>query len=141
MTIIKRKICFSYLLLFFENKYIFIKLTEEEIQCDFIECEENEEISKNIENEPDKYFENAVKISLKNYENVNKCDEFKIFNDTFHSIKNIDENLMNEIMNDFDKNETSIVYNLLHVRNIKVEYNGEKFEIPRRTLKIKRNFN
>ena len=124
-----------------ERKKINVKLTEEEIQCDFIECEENEEISKNIENEPDKYFENAVKISLKNYENVNKCDEFKIFNDTFHSIKNIDENLMNEIMNDFDKNETSIVYNLLHVRNIKVEYNGEKFEIPRRTLKIKRNFN
>ena len=124
-----------------ERKKMNAKLTEDDIQCYFIECEENEENQKNIENESDKYFENAVKISLKNYENIIKCDEFKIFDDTFHKIKNIDENLINEIMNDFDKEETSFLYNLLHVRNIKVAYNGELFEIPRRTLKIKRNFN
>ena len=124
-----------------ERKKMNAKLTEDDIQCYFIECEENEENQKNTENESDKYFENAVKISLKNYENIIKCDEFKIFDDTFHKIKNIDENLINEIMNDFDKEETSFLYNLLHVRNIKVAYNGELFEIPRRTLKIKRNFN
>ena len=123
-----------------QSKKINIKLTDSEIKCDFIECEESEENS-NKEEENDDDFNNDIKISLKNYEKIIKCDEYKIFNETFLRIKSNNEQLINDIFNQSNKRETSIIYNLLHVRNIRVEYNGKQIEIPRRTLKIKRNKN
>ena len=122
-----------------ESKKMNYKYIDNNIHCEFVDCEENEENSENKEDEVDKNFLKEIKIAIKNYENVIKCDEFKIFSDTFLKVKIEDENLMNEIMNDFDKEEMSCLYKLLHVRNIKVEFNGVQVEIPRRTLKIKRN--
>lgn len=124
-----------------QSKNIHFKLTRDEIQCDFIECEENEENSNREDEFFDKTFNNEIKISIKNYENIIKYDEYKIFSDTFFRIKNTDENLINDIFNEYNNGETYFIYNLLHVRNIRVEFNGTQIEIPRRTLKIKRNKN
>ena len=124
-----------------ERKKINMKLTDNDVHCDFIDCEEFEENSENKDDDKNNNFMKDIKMAIKNYENIIKCDEFKIFSDTFVKIKNEDENLMNEIMNEFNKDETAFLYKLLHVRNIKVEFNGVQIEIPRRTLKIKRNIN
>ena len=124
-----------------ERKKISMKLIDNDIHCDFIECEEFEDFYENKDDDKNNNFIKDIKIAIKNYENIIKCDEFKIFSDTFLKIKAEDENLMNDIMNEFDKDETVFLYKLLHVRNIKIEFNGVQIEIPRRTLKIKRNIN
>ena len=125
-----------------EKKLINFKLTDGEIKCDFIECEEKEEESENnYEDYFDTDFNNNIKNSIKNYETIVKCDEFKLFCEIFYKLKSNDENLVNELIREFTKEESLALYNLLHVRNVKVEYNGFKFDIPRRTLKIKRNLN
>jgi hypothetical protein len=121
-----------------EGKKINQLITEKEIQCNFIENEENEDDSCNEEDIFDKNFNDEIKISLKDYYDINNCDEFKVFSNTFNGIKNCDEKLMKEIVSMFNENEMKFLENLLYVRNIKIEYKGEEIEIPRRTLKIKR---
>ena len=124
-----------------EKKRINLKLTDNEIRCEFIECEENEENDEDSNDfyDYDKKFGDEIKIAIKNYENIVKYDEFKIFSETFQRMKNENESFVNEVINDLTRDETVDLYNLLNIRNVKVEYNGTKIEIPRRTLKIKRN--
>ena len=126
-----------------EKKRINLKLTDNEIRCEFIECEENEENDEDSNDfyDYDKKLGDEIKIAIKNYENIVKYDEFKIFSETFQRMKNENESFVNEVINDLTRDETVDLYNLLNVRNVKVEYNGIKIEIPRRTLKIKRNMN
>ena len=123
------------------------KLTEEEINCDFIneegdksdnECDFNIDF-ENIGEEFDNNFYETANKCLKMHNIINNSDEFKIFSETFYFIKNNDPVLFNSLLADFDKDKQKIVKDLLFVRNVKVEYNGKKYEIPRRTLKIKRN--
>lgn len=124
-----------------EKRRYNLKLTDGAMRCEFIECEEKEENSNSEENAFDNTFNEEIIISIKNYENIIKCDEFKLFSETFFSIKNKDENLLNELLKEYNNEENKLLYNLLYVRNVQVEYNGNRFEIPRRTLKIKRNIN
>ena len=123
------------------------KLTDEEVNCDFINEEEEKSDNEcglgidfeNIGEEFDNnFYENANKC-LKVHNNINNSDEFKIFSETFYLIKKNDPVLFNGLLADFDQDKQKIVNDLLFVRNIKVEFNGKKLEIPRRTLKIKRN--
>jgi hypothetical protein len=124
-----------------EKRRYNLKLTDGAMRCEFIECEEKEENSNSEENAFDNTFNEEIIISIKNYENIIKCDEFKLFSETFFRIKNKDENLLNELLKEYNNEENKLLYNLLYVRNVQVEYNGNRFEIPRRTLKIKRNIN
>ena len=124
-----------------EKRRYNLKLTDGAMRCEFIECEEKEENSNSEENAFDNTFNEEIIISIKNYENIIKCDEFKLFSETFFSIKNKDENSLNELLKEYNNEENKLLYNLLYVRNVQVEYNGNRFEIPRRTLKIKRNIN
>ena len=119
------------------------KITYNAIKCDFIECEENEDYEEDSIDidEQDKNFEDEIKIAIKNYEHIVKYDEFQVFSETFKRMKNENENIVNELIIGLTRDETLDLYNLLHVRNVKIEYNGSKIEIPRRTLKIKRNLN
>ena len=126
-----------------EKKKFNKKLTDKEIRCDFIECEESEENEEdsNDFDDQNKDFEEIIKNAIKNYENIVKYDEFKIFNETFQRMKNENENLVNEMINGLSREEIVDLYNLLQIRNVQVDYNGTKIELPRRTLKIKRNIN
>ena len=126
-----------------EKKKFNMKLTDKEIRCDFIECEESEENEEdsNDFDDQNKDFEEIIKNAIKNYENIVKYDEFKIFNETFQRMKNENENLVNEMINGLSREEIVDLYNLLQIRNVQVDYNGTKIELPRRTLKIKRNIN
>ena len=126
-----------------EKKRINYKITNGEMKCGFIEYEENEEDeddSIDID-EQDKNLEDEIKIAIKNYEHIVKYDEFQVFSETFQRLKNENENIVNELIIGLTREETLDLYNLIHVRNVKVEYNGSKIEIPRRTLRIKTNVN
>ena len=113
------------------------------MKCGFIEYEENEEDEDDSIDfdEQDKNLEDEIKIAIKNYEHIVKYDEFRVFSETFQRLKNENENIVNELIIGLTREETLDLYNLIHVRNVKVEYNGAKIEIPRRTLSIKRNVN
>ena len=128
-----------------ESVKIQAKLTNSEIKCGFVNSD-NEESENDEENDyedsenslDNSFYENIKNILKENTIFMNN-DEFKIFSETLYQIKINDEVLSNELSKNFNKKETKMLNDLLFVRNVKVEYNGKKFEVPRRTLKIKRN--
>ena len=128
-----------------ESVKIQTKLTNSEIKCGFInddddDNEQSEDDSlKDSDNGFDSSFYEIIKNCLKNNSFVMNNDEFKIFSDTLYQIKSNDQILFDNLFKNFNKRDSKTVRDLLFVRNIKVEYNGEKYDIPRRTLKIKRN--
>ena len=127
-----------------ESVKIQAKLTNSEIKCGFINSENEQSEDDDLEDS-----DNGFDISF--YEKIKNClkynliimnnDEFKKFSDTLNQIKSNDETLYDNLFKNFNKRDSKTVRNLLFVRNIKVEYNGEKYDIPRRTLKIKRSIN
>ena len=128
-----------------ESLKIQSKLTNSEIKCGFVHYDDNEESEKedpydsdDSESAFDNTFYETIKNSLKDNIIIN-MDEFKIFSETFYQIKNNDENLFNELLDVLDEKEK--IKDLLFVRNVKIEYKGHNFEVPRKTLKIKRNAN
>ena len=131
-----------------ESIKIKTKITHDELKCDFISSDDEksdkefeiDEINvEDSEDEFDNHFFEIIQNCLKTHSIIVNSDEFKIFSETFYLVKSTDENLFNELSNSFNKNEIKIVNDLLYVRNIKVEINGKNIEVPRRTLKIKRN--
>lgn len=121
------------------------KWTKDDLDCAFVnDDEEKSDNEYDFEDEDSEYvfddnFHDNVKNCFKNHNIINNNDEFKIFSDTFYQIKNNDETLFNKLVEKFNKKEKKILNDLLFVRNVKVEYKGKKFDVPRRTLKIKRN--
>ena len=121
------------------------KLTNSEIKCGFIHSDDNEDSenedpydSDDSESVFDNSFYETIKNSLKDNIIVN-IDEFKIFSETLYQIKNSDEKFFNELISGLDEKEK--IKDLFFVRNVKIEYKGHNFEVPRKTLKIKRNGN
>jgi len=128
-----------------ESLKIQSKLTNSEIKCGFVHCDDNEESEKEDpydSDDSDSVFDNsfyeAIKNSLKDNIIID-IDEFKIFSETLYQIKNNDEKLFNELFREKDDKEK--IKDLFFVRNVKIEYKGHNFEVPRKTLKIKRNGN
>lgn len=128
-----------------ESLKIQSKLTNSEIKCGFVHCDDNEESEKEDpydSDDSDSVFDNsfyeAIKNSLKDNIIIG-IDEFKIFSETLYQIKNNDEKLFNELFREIDDKEK--IKDLFFVRNVKIEYKGHNFEVPRKTLKIKRNGN
>ena len=128
-----------------ESLKIQSKLTNSEIKCGFVHCDDNEESEKEDpydSDDSDSVFDNsfyeAIKNSLKDNIIIG-IDEFKIFSETLYQIKNNDEKFFNELFREIDDKEK--IKDLFFVRNVKIEYKGHNFEVPRKTLKIKRNGN
>lgn len=125
-----------------ESVKIQTKLTNSEIKCGFINSDNEQSEDDDLEDSDngfDSSFYEKIKKCLKDNSIVMNNDEFKIFSDTLHQIKSNDAKLFDNLFKNFNKRDSKTVRDLFFVRNIKVEYNGEKYDIPRRTLKIKRN--
>jgi len=131
-----------------ESLKIQSKLTNSEIKCGFVHCDgsqdsqdsENEDLYNSDDSESvfDNSFYETIKNSLKDNIIIG-IDEFKIFSETLYQIKNNDKNFFNELISVLDEKEK--IKDLFFVRNVKIEYKGHNFEVPRKTLKIKRNAN
>ena len=125
-----------------ESVKIQAKLTNSEIKCGFINSDHEQSEDEDLEdcdNGFDTSFYDKIKYYLKDNLIIMNNDEFKVFSDTLYKIKSNDKKLFDNLFKNFNKKDSKTVKDLLFVRNIKVEYNGEKYDIPRRTLKIKRN--
>lgn len=121
------------------------KITKDDLNCDFVNEDEEKldnefdvDIDDSFEDFDNNFYDNVIKC-LKTHPLIDKCDEFKIFSETFNNIKCNNEPLFNKLDNCFSKPEKKVINNLLFLRNVTVEYNGKKFDVPRKTLKIKRN--
>ena len=134
-----------------QSTKINIKLTNNDIKCDFIngDSDDDEEEKSNSgyrykddasDEEFDNNFYEMVENCLKSHNIINNTDEFKIFSETFKLIKNNDESFFNDLLSCFNEMEQKSLDSLIVVRNIKIDYNGKKIDVPRKTLKIKRKF-
>ena len=121
------------------------RLTKNDLDCAFVNSDEEKSDNEydfdldDSEYDFDNSFNENIKNCLKNHCIINNTDEFKIFSETFYHIKSNEEALFNTLVDSFSKREKKLLNDLLFVRNVKVEYNGKQFDVPRRTLKIKRN--
>ena len=127
-----------------ESLKIQSKLTNSEIKCGFVhfDNEESESEDPNDSEDSENIFDNSFYETIKNSLKGNiilDIDEFKIFSETLYQIKNNDEELFNELLIGLDEKEK--IKELFFVRNVKIEYKGHNFDVPRRTLKIKRKAN
>ena len=78
----------------------------------------------------DNIFYEMVENCLKSHNINNNNDEFKIYNKIFKFIKNNDENFFNDLLLCFNQMKPKSLNSLIAVRNIKIEYNGKKVDIP-----------
>ena len=121
------------------------KITNDEIKCDFINDDDTSDSNglfsgeDDTSDEFDNIFYEMVENCLKSHDIISNNDEFKVFSDTFKLIKNNNENFFNNLLSCFNETELKVINNLIFVRNIKIDYNGKTIDVPRKTLKIKRN--
>ena len=122
------------------------KIINDKVKCDFINNSDDDSSEGNeffdldeTEDEFDYIFYEKFQKCLLTHSTFNNSDEFKIFSETFFIIKNNDQVLFNDLIDSYGELQKKVVNNLIHVRNINIEYNGKKIQVPRITLKIKRN--
>ena len=122
------------------------KLTNDEIKCDFINDDDDKSDSNGLfsgeddtSDEFDNIFYEMAENCLKSHNIISNNDEFKVFSDTFKLIKNNDENFFRDLLSCFNEMELKSLNNIIAVRNITIDYNGKKIDVPRKSLKIKRN--
>ena len=107
------------------------KLMKKEINCNFIEEQENEE-EEDEEDEDMEEIKDSINNILNENENIKNANEYKFFSETINSIKNNDNKIF-EIINQGFK---GIIDELLLLRTININYKGKQFEVPRKTVKI-----
>jgi hypothetical protein len=96
-----------------------------------------------------KDFNKADKEMYKEEKHLNKLtskmglfqniDEYDIFNKCLLSINNFNNEIIPQWEESMNQVQKVIWRDLIHTRRIRVDFSGHKFEIPRRTVKIKRN--
>ena len=107
------------------------KLMKKEINCNFIEEQENEE-EEDEEDEDMEEVKETINNILNENENIKNANEYKFFSETINNIKNNDNKIFEIISQGFK----GIIDELLLLRSININYKGKQFEVPRKTVKI-----
>jgi hypothetical protein len=69
---------------------------------------------------------------------IKTVDEYSIFSQTMQSLYHRDQQYFDDWMNTMKENEKLVWRELIHTKRIQVDYSGKKIDVPRRTVKIKR---
>ena len=123
-----------------EKNLILKNIMKRELKCNFVEEEEDDD-DDDYGEEIDFSFNSKIEMALSGNSIIQNSDEFKYFTQIMKYIKENDEEIYCSIINEeFDGNDKYIneIYN---IRNIKINYRGKEFTVPRRTVKIIRNKN
>ena len=107
------------------------KLMKKEINCNFIEEQDNEE-EEDEDDEDMEEIKDIINNILNENENIKNANEYKFFSETINNIKNNDNKIL-EIINQGFKGK---IDELLLLRSININYKGKQFEVPRKTVKI-----
>ena len=123
-----------------EKNLILKNIMKRELKCNFVEEEEDDD-DDDYGEEIDFSFNSKIEMALSGNSIIQNSDEFKYFTQIMKYIKENDEEIYCSVINEeFDGNDKYIneIYN---IRNIKINYRGKEFTVPRRTVKIIRNKN
>jgi hypothetical protein len=107
------------------------KLMKKEINCNFIEEQDNEE-EEDEDDEDMEEIKDVINNILNENENIKNANEYKYFSETINSIKNND----NKIFGIINQGFKGKIDELLLLRSININYKGKQFEVPRKTVKI-----
>ena len=121
-----------------EKKKILTRLMKKEINCDFVDVE-NEEVEE--EEDCNVEFNEKVEHILLGDNNIINSDEFQYFTKVMKLIRENEKEIYINFIEEKLKGNTNIIEELYKIRNIKVKYNDKELIIPRRTVKIIRNNN
>ena len=120
-----------------EKTLILEKLMKKEIECNFVE--ENEEKDSDDDGDDnwfeDDEFHNNINQALNANENIKLSDEFKFFSEIIKNIKENDKGTYEYIISKI-KNGENLLQRITKIRNIKVKYNNKEFTVPRKIVKI-----
>lgn len=98
-------------------------------------------MNKKISDEFMKEDKEFVQITSKFIAPSKDVDEYNIFSRTVQQLYNLDNQFFDEWLTRLGQQERNLWTDLIHTKRIKIDYSGTKIEVPRRTLKIKRNPN
>ena len=118
-----------------EKTLILDKLMKKELECNFIEEDEEKDSEDEDDWFEDDEFHNNIEQALSANENIKLSDEFKFFSDIIKNIKENDKRTYEYIINK-SKSGEQVIEKLTKMRNVKVKYNNKEFNVPRKILKI-----
>jgi hypothetical protein len=98
-------------------------------------------MNKNISDEFMKEDKEFIQLTAKLQTPSKDVDEYNIFSKTVQQLYSIDNKFFDEWLTRLGEQERNLWNDLIHTKRIKVEYSGYRIEVPRKTLKIKRNPN
>ena len=118
-----------------EKTLILDKLMKKELECNFIEEDEDKDSEDDDDWFEDDEFHNNIEQALSANENIKLSDEFKFFSDIIKNIKENDKIAYNYIISK-SKSGEQVIENITKMRNVKVKYNNKEFTVPRKIIKI-----
>ena len=118
-----------------ENK----NLMKKELNCNFVEEDENSDYDDFIDYNELEEEREIVDETINNNENIKNSDVYQYFTNTLNFLKNYNQGLIDNFYNSLNNNDKKTLENLIHTRQVKINYKNEEYSIPRRTVKIRRN--
>ena len=112
---------------------------KKELNCNFVEEEENSDFDDFIDYNELEEEREIVDETINNNENIKNSDVYQYFTNTLNFLKNYNQGLIDNFYNSLNNNDKKTLENLLHTRQVKINYKNEEYSIPRRTVKIRRN--
>ena len=121
-------------------------LTKDDILGNFVENDdninyENEKIIIDITEDRNNELNENLKDIFNENENLVECDEYYCYYEAMNWLKKHENKLFNYFISSITEKEILLFKELIIVRNVKVEYKGKEYLVPRKTVKIKRNGN
>ena len=118
-----------------ENKNIMKK----ELKCNFVEEEESSDDDEDFE-DSDESEDKKKEIDkiIKEISNINNSDIYQYFTNSMKNLEEINKPIVINFINSLSDIEKKNLENIIHTRQILINYNNQIFYIPRRTVKIKR---
>jgi hypothetical protein len=72
---------------------------------------------------------------------IKSKDEYEIFNQTLQKLNVFNCSIISQWESQLPEYQKNLFKELMHTRRITVNYSGMKMDIPRRTVRIKRDLN
>ena len=119
-----------------ENKNIMKK----ELNCNFVEEEESSDDDDEDFEDFDEYEDKKKEIenAIKEISDINNSDIYQYFTNSMKNLEEINKPIVINFINSLNDVEKKNLENIIHTRQIQINYNNQIFYIPRRTVIIKR---
>ena len=77
--------------------------------------------------------------TIKGISEINNSDVYEYFTNSMKNLEEINKPIVLNFINSLNEIEKKNLENIIHTRQVKVNYNDQTIYIPRRTVKIIRN--